>query len=185
MVTLTEVREAVEAVPDPEMPPVTIGDLGMVEDVRVAADGTVEVELIPTFSGCPAIRVIEEDVTAALDGSPVSVRWRRDLVWDPQRISAEGRAKLRAFGIAPPPGERISGGPGRARPTLVPLLSRSASEADRPSWGGQSASEADRDRGCPYCGSADTVTDSPFGPTPCRSTHYCRSCRNPFEAIKP
>jgi ring-1,2-phenylacetyl-CoA epoxidase subunit PaaD len=150
-----DVRAVIDTVPDPEMPPVTVGDLGMVVDVAV--DGAdVAVALVPTYSGCPATAVIREDVVravGALDGvEHVDVRFVRDVVWDPERITPAGREKLRAFGIAPP-------GSGQ---TLLQI-------------GGVT---------CPLCGSRDTVADSPFGPTPCRGTHYCRVCRNPFEAIK-
>lgn len=150
------VRAVLEAVPDPEMPPVTIGQLGMVVAVAVEG-GAVTVNLVPTYSGCPATAVIRQDVANAVGALPgvtaVQVNFVRDVVWDPERISAEGRENLRAFGIAPP-------GSGQ---TLLQI-------------GGVT---------CPVCGSRDTVADSPFGPTPCRSTNYCRACRNPFEAIKP
>lgn len=155
-----DVRAVLDTVPDPEMPPVTIGDLGMVVDVSVDG-GRVDIALVPTFSGCPATAVIREDVARAvalLAGvDDVSVRFVRDVVWEPERITAEGREKLREFGIAPP-------GSGQ---TLLQI-------------GGLRGGVR-----CPLCGSRDTVVDSPFGPTPCRSTNYCRACRNPFEAIKP
>ena len=156
--TLQRIRQAVEAVPDPELPPVTIGMLGMVADVR-DEDGTVVVELLPTFSGCPATQMIGEDVAAAVrraGAEDVDVRWLRRPVWTSDRITAEGREALTGFGIAPP-------GP---RP-LLPVV------ADAPPVA------------CPMCGSTDTVADSPFGPTPCRAAHYCRACRQPFEAFKP
>lgn len=156
LVDAAAVRAVLDAVPDPEMPPVTIGELGMV--VAVAVDGgDVIVDLVPTYSGCPATAVIREDVAKAVGALPgvtgVQVNFVRDVVWDLDRITARGRENLRAFGIAPP-------GSGQ---TLLQI-------------GGVT---------CPVCGSRDTVADSPFGPTPCRSTNYCRACRNPFEAIKP
>lgn len=143
-------------VADPELPPVTVADLGMVTDVRVHG-GRVEIDLVPTFSACPATPIIREDVEAAVGGldgvDEVRVRFVSDVVWDPERITAQGREQLREFGIAPP-------GSGQ---TLLGI-------------GGVT---------CPVCGSRNTVADSPFGPTPCRSTNYCQDCRNPFEAIKP
>lgn len=169
------VRTAIGSVPDPELPPVTVGHLGMVHDVTVHADGRVEVELLPTFSGCPATDVIREDVEAAagaVDGvTQVSVRFRFDPPWTPDRIDAEGRERLREFGIAPP------GGPIRS-PALDGIDSRTvlplnAAEDDDPAR-----------RPCPYCGSTETERDSAFGPTPCRAIHYCNECRQPFEAIK-
>lgn len=159
--TPADVHDALGRVPDPEMPPVSVAELGMVVDVRLdeRADGTrVEVDLVPTYSGCPATAVIREDVVAAvgaLEGvAGVEVRFVNHVTWTPERITPEGREKLRAFGIAPP-------GSGLG-PALVGL-------------GGVT---------CPLCSSRNTVADSPFGPTPCRSTHYCRDCRNPFEAVK-
>ena len=155
-VTPDAVRAVLDTVPDPEMPPVTIGDLGMVVDVAVDA-GRVHIDLVPTFSGCPATEMIREQVeqaVEALDGvDRVDVRFVRDVTWEPERITAQGRERLRTFGIAPP-------GSGQ---TLLSI-------------GGVT---------CPLCGSRNTVADSPFGPTPCRSSNYCRNCRNPFEAIKP
>ena len=155
-----QIRAVLDTVPDPEMPSVSIAELGMVVDVRVAG-GAVDVDLVATFSGCPAIAVIEEDVVAALSGlagvDGVTVRFVRDVVWEPERITETGRAKLRRFGIAPP-------GSGQ---TLLQI--------------GRAPSAVT----CPLCGSRDTVADSPFGPTPCRSSSYCNACRNPFEVLKP
>ena len=155
-----EVRAVLATVPDPEMPPVSVADLGMVVDVRVepgARGAQVRVDLVPTYSACPATAVIREEVARAVAALPgvgdVAVRFVTSVVWEPERISAEGRRKLARFGIAPP-------GSGQ---TLLGI-------------GGVS---------CPLCASRDTVADSPFGPTPCRATSYCRHCRNPFEVIKP
>lgn len=168
-VSAQDVRAAIDRVPDPEMPAVSVAQLGMVVDVRVAeaSDGgaRVEVDLVATFSGCPAIPVIREDVAQAvraLDGvADVDVRFVRHVTWTPERISEDAHEALRAFGIAPP-------GSGAVVPAGVTPL---------PVAGTVTVT-------CPLCGSRDTVTDSPFGPTPCRSTHYCRACRNPFEAVK-
>lgn len=158
------VRAALDTVPDPEMPAVGIGELGMVVDVRVAS-GTVEVDLVATFSGCPAVAVIGEEVQHALrtlDGvDAVKVRWVRSVVWDPQRITPAGRERLRDAGIA---------SPGGGGPALVQLGGRPVTGPQVP---------------CPRCGGDDTTMDSPFGPTPCRDTRYCRACREPFEAVKP
>lgn len=169
------VRDAVEGVPDPELPPVTIGMLGMVHDLSVAADGSVTVELLPTFSGCPATEMIERDVRSALARVPgvgdVTVRFRFDPPWSPARISATGHDRLREWGIAPPTGagpvSDVTPGGRRALPVVgrpVP-----ADEAARP---------------CPYCGSDRTVRESAFGPTPCRDLRFCDTCSQPFEAFK-
>lgn len=155
--TAQDIRSVLEGVPDPEMPPVSIVDLGMLVDVRVDG-GRVEVDLVPTYSGCPALTVIRQDVVEAVSAvgavDEVVVRFVSDVVWEPARISTEGRRRLAEFGIAHP---------GEPRAGLLQV-------------GGVT---------CPLCGSRDTVADSPFGPTPCRSSHYCRACRNPFELIKP
>lgn len=138
------------------MPPITIGELGMVISVEVDGN-TAQIEVIPTFSGCPATAYIGSDITTAaqaVDGiDTVDVRWRRDIPWGPERITPAGRDKLRQTGIAPP-------GSGQ---TLLSI-------------GGVR---------CPYCGSRNTRADSPFGAAPCRSTHSCRDCKTPFDAIKP
>ena len=159
-VTAADVRAVLDAVHDPEMPPISIGELGMVVDVRVEGS-RAEIDLVATFSGCPAIAIISEEVEAAvlaMDGiDTADVRFVNSVVWEPERISEAGRSKLKAFGIAPP-------GSGQ---TLVQLGVRPLPVT------------------CPLCGSRDTVADSPFGPTPCRSSSYCNSCRNPFEVIKP
>jgi ring-1,2-phenylacetyl-CoA epoxidase subunit PaaD len=158
--TAADVRAVLDTVPDPEMPPISVGELGMVVDVGV--DGThAHVDLVATFSGCPAIAIITQDVeraVLAMDGiDTATVRFVNSVVWEPERISESGREKLKAFGIAPP-------GSGQ---TLVQLGVRPLPVT------------------CPLCGSRDTVADSPFGPTPCRSSSYCNACRNPFEVIKP
>jgi ring-1,2-phenylacetyl-CoA epoxidase subunit PaaD len=156
------VWDALSTVPDPEIPTCSIVDLGMVERVEVT-EGAVEVDLLPTFVGCPAKDVIGEDVEAALggagDGRAVRVSFVYDPPWTTERITEKGKAGLRALGISPH-WEQPAGGP-----VTITLL---------------------RDSGtpCPYCGSPDTVMEAAFGPTPCRTTHFCRSCRNPFEGFK-
>jgi ring-1,2-phenylacetyl-CoA epoxidase subunit PaaD len=164
---LDRVRAAVAEVPDPELPPVTIGMLGMVHDVTVV-DGEVRIELLPTFSGCPATDMIERDVVAAVESiagvERVRVRFRYDPPWTAERIDDEGRERLREFGIAPPGGE-VAG----VRPDGRPTLPVAPTASPRP---------------CPYCGSQDTVRESSFGPTPCRDLRFCASCQQPFEAFK-
>ncbi len=170
-VDLADVRRAVGSVPDPELPPVTVGDLGMVHRIALDGDGRVEVELLPTFSGCPATDVIREDVEAAVRRVPgvteVHVRFRFDPPWTPERIGEAGREALRRFGITPP-GEVVRS----------PALDGAA---DRPRL---PLARSREQRPCPYCGSERTETDSAFGPTPCRSLHFCADCQQPFEAFK-
>jgi ring-1,2-phenylacetyl-CoA epoxidase subunit PaaD len=157
------VWEALSAVHDPEIPPVSITDLGIVERVR-AGDDVVEVDLLPTFAGCPALDVIREDVERSLErvagDRTVLVRFVYSPPWTSDRITPEGREAMRGYGLTPP-------GEGQV---FLPVASLTQ--------GSQAAT-------CPFCGSADTVLESAFGPTLCRSTHFCRSCRNPFEAFKP
>jgi ring-1,2-phenylacetyl-CoA epoxidase subunit PaaD len=174
-VDVDAVRRAVHEVADPELPPVTIGMLGMVHDLDVSDDGVVRIELLPTFSGCPATDMIERDVVAAVAVVPgitdVRVRFRFDPPWTPDRIDATGRERLREFGIAPPGGP-IHGAVTPAGRRSLPLAPEGASAEAAP-------------RICPYCASTDTIRDSAFGPTPCRDVRYCNACRQPFEAFKP
>jgi ring-1,2-phenylacetyl-CoA epoxidase subunit PaaD len=157
------VWEALATVHDPEIPPVRITDLGIVQRVTVDAK-RIDVELLPTFAGCPALDVIRQDVEAALepvrDGRGVRVRFVYSPPWTSDRITPEGREALRSYGLTPP-------GEGRV---FLPLASLTAS--------GPGAT-------CPFCGSRETVLESAFGPTLCRTTHFCQACRNPFEAFKP
>jgi ring-1,2-phenylacetyl-CoA epoxidase subunit PaaD len=156
--------DALAAVRDPEIPPISITDLGIVERV-VVTDDAVEVELLPTFVGCPALDVIRDEaemaVRRAVGGRMVAVRFVFKPPWTSDRITPAGREALRTYGLTPP-GERAT--------PFVPLASLRRTETAAT---------------CPFCGSDDTVVESSFGPTLCRSTHFCRACRNPFESFKP
>jgi ring-1,2-phenylacetyl-CoA epoxidase subunit PaaD len=185
------VRRAVVDVPDPELPPVTIGMLGIVHHLAVDDDGRVEVDLLPTYAGCPATAMIERDVVAAARGvagvTDVRVRFRFDPPWTSARIDATGRERLRSFGIAPPTGRAADGLPPDTTDPGAPGAAGGA-PGGRPvlplvSWSPPHSEDVDR-RACPYCGSADTVRDSRFGPTPCRDLRSCRSCLQPFEAFR-
>jgi ring-1,2-phenylacetyl-CoA epoxidase subunit PaaD len=161
-----EVWVALSDVHDPEIPPCSITDLGIVERVEVT-HGSVEVDLLPTFAGCPALDVIREDVEEAIGrlahGRNVLVRFVYSTPWTSDRITSDGHRALQEYGVTPP--GRSHGGR-----VVIPLAS------------------LERKTGtvrCPFCGSGETVLESAFGPTLCRSTHFCRSCRNPFEAFKP
>jgi ring-1,2-phenylacetyl-CoA epoxidase subunit PaaD len=146
---------------DPEIPAVSVVDMGMVREVRVTGDH-VHVVVLPTFTGCPAVDVIRSDVAAAasrMEGvESISVETSFDPAWTTERITDEGRAKLKEFGLAPPTGKG-------------PVLIAEIGLPERAE--------------CPFCGSDNTRNDSPFGPTPCRAIYYCRDCRNPFEQFKP
>jgi ring-1,2-phenylacetyl-CoA epoxidase subunit PaaD len=150
------VMEALKKVKDPELPGLDIVALGMLETVSVTS-GRARITLLPTFSGCPALDLIKNDVVETVrrvDGvTEVAVVFSFDPPWTTARISPEGREQLKAYGIAPPPAAHRPGDP----------------------W----------DIECPYCGSSVVTVENWFGPTACRSLLYCRSCRNPFEAMKP
>ncbi|ROR37734.1 1,2-phenylacetyl-CoA epoxidase subunit PaaD [Kitasatospora cineracea] len=156
-------REVAAAVPDPELPMLTLADLGVLADVE-EADGAVTAWLTPTYSGCPAIAEMAADVSRRLRAAGfdrVEVRLRIDPPWSSDRISAEGRRKLAAAGIAPPvPG-------GMRQPDRMLQLGPTR-----------------RVVACPQCGSEDTEELSRFGSTACKSLWRCRSCREPFDRIK-
>ena len=174
-VDLAVVREAAGGVPDPELPVISLAQLGMVHDVVVESDGRVVVELLPTFSGCPATDMMSLDVQAAVReaaGIDVGVRWLFSPVWGSDRISVEGHARLKEFGIAPPTG----GG-------TVSTLERPDGARALPIAGGPDAAPTPAVT-CPYCDGADVAEDSPFGPTPCRASWFCTTCQQPFELFK-
>ena len=154
-------------VPDPELPMLTLADLGVLRDVEVTQDGTIVARLTPTYSGCPAMAEMRAEVAARLraDGFPqVEVVTVLDPPWTTDWISAEGRRKLAEHGIAPP-GPRGSGVP-VGLPTPVFRSSAQAAVA------------------CPRCGAPDTEEISPFGSTACKALRRCRACLEPFEHIK-
>jgi ring-1,2-phenylacetyl-CoA epoxidase subunit PaaD len=153
-----DVWDALAGVPDPEIPDVSLVDLGVVKSVTL--DGArVLVEFTPTFLGCPALEHMRAELARAIEaiGGEPEVRVVLDDSWSTDRISAEGREKLRRAGFAPP--------------------------APRPS-GKLKLVQLQRGFRCPYCGSSDTRLDNIFGPTPCRSIRYCEACRQPFEQFK-
>lgn len=146
---------------DPEVPVISIVELGIVRDVRVD-DAKVTVSITPTYSGCPAMNAIEQEIAKALKGSGVEnveIRTVFSPAWTTDWIGAEAREKLRAYGIAPPSPVDHSApiAIGRRRPAIR----------------------------CPYCGSSETTLQSEFGATACKSIHVCGSCRQPFEEFKP
>ncbi len=167
---LAALRLAAAQVPDPEIPVLTLADLGILRDVRFAADGVPEVVLTPTYSGCPATEAIRDDVLATARGIDPRTRVVIELApaWTTDWITEDGRAKLRDYGIAPPR-------PTRTGPVAVQLGSRPASR------GAAQPASAVR---CPRCGSADTELVSQFGSTPCKSLRRCRGCAEPFDEFK-
>ena len=163
---IASVWATLETVPDPEVPVLSVVELGIVRDVEVDGDGHVTVSITPTYSGCPALQVIEHDIKDALarDGWPdARLRTVYSPVWTTDWIGADARRKLEAYGIAAPPG----GAPRDAGPEeLVPLQRRVQPVA------------------CPYCGSHATTMRSVFGPTACKAVMYCDQCHQPFELFK-
>jgi ring-1,2-phenylacetyl-CoA epoxidase subunit PaaD len=158
VVTADEVWAALDRIEDPEIPVISLVDLGVVRAVEVEGD-RVHVEFTPTFLGCPALEMMRDrmaEAIARLGGDP-DVEVVLDDSWSTDRITPAGREKLRAAGFAPPAPREA------ATPTLIQL-----SKGFR----------------CPYCGSTETRLDNLFGPTPCRSIRYCESCRQPFEQFK-
>jgi ring-1,2-phenylacetyl-CoA epoxidase subunit PaaD len=158
---------ALEGVPDPEVPVISVVELGVVRDVRVGDDARVVVTITPTYSGCPAMREIERDVAAAIAarGWTPEVRTTYTPAWTTDWMTDAAREKLRAYGIAPP----------GAGPALVPLARRGRAGAAAP----VPAAVA-----CPRCAAADTELQSAFGATACKALYRCRACGEPFEAFK-
>ena len=155
-----ELLAILDDVKDPEVPAVSVVELGIVRDV-VANEAGVEVTITPTYSGCPAMREIESDIRDALAAhglGPVEIRVVYSPAWTTDWIGPAARAKLEAYGIAPP-------GPA-PRDELVLLERRT------------------RRVRCPFCKSAETDRKSEFGSTACKSIWFCRSCRQPFEEFK-
>jgi ring-1,2-phenylacetyl-CoA epoxidase subunit PaaD len=159
VVTVEQVWAALEEVPDPEIPVISLVDLGVIRDVAVDGDH-VRVEFTPTFMGCPALEVMRDQMAARLTelGVEPEIDVIMDDSWSTDRISPTGREKLRQAGFAPPAPRSVGG------PQLVQLQSNAFR--------------------CPYCGSTETRLENIFGPTPCRSVRYCTSCSQPFEQFK-
>jgi ring-1,2-phenylacetyl-CoA epoxidase subunit PaaD len=155
VVAEAEVWEALEEIPDPEIPVVSLVDLGVIRSVDVS-DGHVHIEFTPTFLGCPALEFMKRAIEEKVPGAEVEVM--SDDSWSTDRITPAGREKLRAAGFAPP----------APREASAPKLVQLQAQVFR----------------CPYCGSTETKLENIFGPTPCRSLRYCESCRQPFEQFK-
>ena len=155
-----DVLRILESVKDPEVPVISIVELGIVRGAEVSGD-TVRVDITPTYSGCPAMRTIEEEVVLALKAHgfrEVTVRTVFQPAWTTDWIGEDARQKLREYGIAPP---------GPAEPIVPIQLGRTLPR-----------------QACPFCGSADTATRSEFGSTACKSLHFCNACHQPFEHFK-
>ena len=157
------VWEELADIADPEIPAISLVDLGVIGAVRVD-DKTVEVDLLPTFVGCPAIGVMQQRITERLAtlgvADDVVVRVTFDPPWTSERITPHGRERLRLSGFAPPQLGPTPVGGGLDELTVLPIAE------------------------CPYCGSRNTTLENPFGPTLCRAIYHCADCRQPFEQMK-
>jgi ring-1,2-phenylacetyl-CoA epoxidase subunit PaaD len=155
-----QIWQALTEVKDPEIPVVSLVEMGIVRDVVVATDGQVTVKMTPTFSGCPALEQMRQDITARirlLGATEVQVEMVLNPPWSTDWISEEALAKLRQFGLSPPP---------RHGGNIQTILFFDAAA-------------------CPHCGSTQTTLQNSFGPTLCRAIYTCNTCREPFEQFKP
>lgn len=154
-----EVWDIIKNIPDPEIPVLTLLDLGVIKEVDIQEDGLVEVTITPTYTGCPAMKVFEDDIVKTLNDNGfdnVNVKTRLSPAWTTDWMSEEGRNKLKEYGIAPPVGSSDK--------TLL--------------------QEEKRMIQCPRCHSMDTEMISQFGSTPCKSLYQCQDCKEPFDYFK-
>ena len=153
-----EILDALDDVKDPEIPTISVVDLGIISDV-IINDDSISIEMTPTFAGCPALKMLENMVRKRIIGlgfENVDVKTTFDVQWNTNRITEKGREMLKKHGIAPPPDHN-----GMIQIDILKNVT------------------------CPYCWSKDTTLKSPFGPTLCRSLHYCNNCKQAFEQFKP
>jgi len=163
VLTEAAILEALDAVKDPEIPVVSVVELGIVQAVEVDGDA-VRVVITPTFSGCPALHVMRQDIQAcveALGARRVTVDIALDPPWTSDRISPAARERMKAIGLAPPP-------PAGRRSFSIDLDLELTPAPPT----------------CPFCGSGDTALENAFGPTICRTLYYCHACQQPFEQFK-
>jgi ring-1,2-phenylacetyl-CoA epoxidase subunit PaaD len=158
MLSTEEVWQLLNQVYDPEIPAVSVVDLGLIRSFGVDGD-RITIIMTPTFAGCPAIEVMRASITERLQSAgakEVEVRLTLHPPWSTDWITPQGRQKLTVFGLAPPPVHA-----------------------------GQLETILDAPRACPYCSSTNTECKNDFGSTLCRAIYVCRNCRQPFEAFKP
>jgi ring-1,2-phenylacetyl-CoA epoxidase subunit PaaD len=167
MDTLDAVRAAIAPLADPEIPVVSLTELGILREVRTGDDGVAEVVITPTYSGCPAMGQIEDDIRAALRDAAIEARVVTQLApaWTTDWMTPDAREKLRAYGIAPPNGRAAHGNGAK-----VVSFARRAAREPVP---------------CPRCGSVHTTETSPFGSTACKALYRCLDCLEPFDLFKP
>lgn len=166
MDTLDAVRAAIAPLADPEIPVVSLAELGILREVRTGDDGVAEVVITPTYSGCPAMGQIEDDIRAALRDAAIDARVVTQLApaWTTDWMTPDAREKLRAYGIAPPNGRAA-----HSSDKVITFARRAA---------GQPVP-------CPRCGSVHTTETSPFGSTACKALYRCLDCLEPFDLFKP
>ena len=158
MVTKEQILEYLDEVKDPEIPVLSLVDLGVITEIDIN-EHRVRVNMTPTFVGCPAIDYMKQDVIDVLNSygiDNVDVNVTFDTQWNSNMITEKGRVALKKFGLSPPPKHNMI--------VDIDILERAE---------------------CPNCGSTDSVLKTPFGPTACRSIHYCNSCSETFEQFKP
>lgn len=158
VISKEQVLEWLEEVKDPEIPVLSLIDLGVITEVKIE-DERVVVEMTPTFAGCPALDYMKKDVEQVLEKNGIedyTVNVSFKTQWSSNNITEKGRKALKKFGLAPPPKHEL----------IIDLDILSNVK-------------------CPYCESEETELRSPFGPTLCRSIHYCNSCKQSFEQFKP
>lgn len=170
-----QIEALLDGIPDPEIPVVSIRELGILRDIRVTGD-EVEIVITPTYSGCPAMEQIEGDIRAALAAHPVRPRITRQLApaWSTDWIGPEAREKLRRYGIAPPQGLAA------AEQVILFAPKKGAVRADL-----TAPEDPNHSITCPRCGSANTSESSHFGSTACKSLWRCLDCKEPFDYFKP
>ena len=162
--SIEEVWAALENLADPEIPVISLRELGILRDVRSGPDG-LEVVITPTYSGCPAMSQIEDDVRSTLENRGISARVVTQLApaWTTDWMTEDGKEKLRAYGIAPPHQTP-------AATNVVRFIGKPAKTEAVP---------------CPHCGSSHTVVSSHFGSTACKALYKCLDCQEPFDYFKP
>ncbi len=159
MITEKEIWSALEVVKDPEIPTLSMVDMGIITKVEVRGESNVYVEMTPTFTGCPAIKMMENMVAERLKEigiETIQVTTTFDKPWNSNKLTERGLMCLKKHGLAPPPKHEGE--------ITMELLEHSV---------------------CPHCGSKNTDMKTPFGPTLCRSMHYCNDCLQAFEQFKP
>ena len=184
---LARIEALLDTIPDPEIPVVSIRELGILRDVRLRGQGgsaQIEVIITPTYSGCPAIGQIEADIRTALIplGLPVTLSTQLSPAWSTDWMSLEAKEKLRAYGIAPPHSTQTS--PADADRKVIQFTPKKVANY-RHMTGTSHSFDAEVAVNCPQCGSPNTTETSHFGSTACKALYKCLDCLEPFDYFKP